>query len=145
MERTIDDTMEYVALLTRHVHKGDIPAAILAVLADLEFQTHKVGFPFLRKSIYLKTVDSDMNLDEICQEILRICDSARGVRQINQAIHNLIIETWKYRNRAKWDMFVSERDVEKDYPSNFAFIARMACFMELWCSWCKEVVSCAGE
>ena len=66
MERTIDDTMEYVALLTRHVHKGDIPAAILVVLADLEFQIHKAGFPLLRKSIYLKTVDCDINMDMIC-------------------------------------------------------------------------------
>lgn len=145
MERTIDDTMQYVALLTRHVHKGDIPAAILAVLADMEFQVHKAGFPFLRKSIYLKTVDPDINMEMICLEIIQICKNALGVKQINQAIRNLLVVTWKYRNRDKWDLFFTEKDAEGEYPSNYAFIARMACFMELWCSWCKEEVSCAGE
>ena len=72
MERTLDDTMAYVALLTRHIQKGDVPAAILAVLADLEFQAHKEGFPYLRKCIYLKTVHTDMNLSAIYLEIIHI-------------------------------------------------------------------------
>ena len=142
MERTIDDTMRYVALLARHIHKGDLPAAILAVLADLEFQPHEEGFPYLRKSIYLKTVDSDLNLSGIYLEIIRICCYVSGSKQIDQAIHNSINGAWKDRDREKWKLFFSEGAGGR--PSNYAFIARMACFMELWCSWCKEV-SCAGK
>ena len=66
------------------------------------------------------------------------------MKQINQAIHNLLAMTWKCRNRDKWALFFSEQE-DEGCPANYVFIARMACFMELWCSWCKEEVSCAGE
>lgn len=144
MERTIDDTMGYVALLTRHIQKGDIPAAILAVLAELEFQAHKEGFPYLRKSIYLKTVNSDLNLSAIYLEIIRICESVSGSKQIDRAIGSTIGDAWDGRDREKWDLFFYSEEDSCSRPSNYAFIARMACYMELWCSWCKEV-SCSGK
>ena len=145
MERTIDDTMRYVALLTRHIRKGDIPAAILAVLADLEFQAHKEGFLYLRKSIYLKTVNSDLNLSAIYLEIIRICSNVSGSKQIDRAICNSITDAWKGRNRTKWDLFFSGKADRNSRPSNYMFIARIACYIELWCSWCKEEVSCSGK
>lgn len=145
MERTIDDTMAYVLVLTRHVHKGDIPAAILAVLADLEFQVHLDGFIHLRKSIFFKTVAPDMHLAAIYLEIIRICNNEFGSTQIDQAIRNSIAGAWKDRNRGKWGYFFTEKNDVPRKPSNYEFIARIACFMELWCSWCKEEVSYAGK
>jgi len=145
MERTIDDTMKYLALLTRHIHKGDLPAAILAVLAELEFQAHREGFPYLRKSIYFKTMDFDLNLSAIYLEIIRVSSNSTGSKQIDRAIYTCLQWAWKHRNREKWDLFLKEEELEGEPPSNYAFIARMACYMELWRSWCKEEVSYAGK
>ena len=119
-------------------------AAILAVLAELEFQAHKEGFPYLRKSIYLKTVHVELNLSAIYLEVIRAGGNVSGSRQIDRAICNCILNAWVGRNRKKWDLFFTGNEDGDDRPSNYAFIARMACFMELWCSWCKEV-SCAGK
>lgn len=144
MFRTIDDTMSYVSILTRHVQKDDLSAAILAVLSELEFQAHLDGFSYLRKSIFLKTVHSDMRLAAIYLEIIRIYNFEVGDTQIDQAIRSSIGSAWKNRNKEKWGYFFSEGDGKSQKPSNFEFIARIACFMEMWNSWCKEV-SCATE
>ena len=143
MERTIDDTMEYVLVLTRHIHKGDIPAAILAVLVELKLRPHRAGFPFLRNSIYMKALNNELELDAIYLELIRICSSALGNKQIDQAIRNSIAEAWKCRNKEKWGYFFDEEEGSRR-PSNFEFICQIACFIELWYSWSKEV-SCAGK
>lgn len=139
MEYTIDDTLVYVSLLTRHVQKGDVPAAILALLMDLGFQAHTDGFGHLRKSIHLKYKNSDMRLSAVYQEIIRAGGFEIGSNQVDQAIRCAIDNAWKYRDAEKWDYFFSEKRMGKSKrPSNSEFIAQMACIMELWLSKCKE-------
>lgn len=136
---TIDDTLEYVDLLTRHVRKGDVPAAILALLAELGFQAHMDGFVYLRKAILIKCKNYDLRLAEIYEEIIRISADKIGYTQVDQAIRSAIETAWKRRDREVWDYFFSERKTGKrKKPTNYEFIAELGCVMELWCSKYKE-------
>lgn len=140
MERTIDDTLEYVELLTRHVWKGDAPAAILALLSELGFQAHMDGFGHLRKAILLRCQNPDMRLTAIYLEIVQMSGSQIGSTQVDQAIRSSLETAWKNRNKEKWDYFFSEQKMgKKKRPTNYEFIAEMACIMELWLSKSKEV------
>lgn len=140
MKRTVNETQEYVISLTCHVRKGDVSAAILAVLFELGFQTYVDGFWYLRKAILIRCENPDIRLSAIYQEIIRITDSTMNSAQVEQAILSCIATAWDNKNREQWDYFFSEETMgRKRKPSNKEFIAQLACVMELWCSHCKEV------
>lgn len=136
---SVNDTLEYLIVLTRHVHKGDSSAATLALLIDLDFQPHMDGFDYLRKSILIKTMNVCVRLSEIYHEITDNTDLEVGTTQIDQSIRNLLSDAWKSKDLTKWRYFFSESVLCGNRPSNFVFIAKIACFIELWNSWCKEV------
>lgn len=143
MEHPVNDTLAYVILLAFNIRNGDIPAAILAVLIELGFQSSVDGFGYLRKAIYLKYQNPDMRLTEIYQEIVQTSSSVQSPSQVEQAILAAIENAWRNRNLETWDYFFSEKRMGKRRrPTNKEFICQMACFMELWDSHCREVALC---
>ena len=145
MDCVVGDTLDYVIFLTRHVKKGNIPKAILTVLMELGFQTDYDGFGYLRKAIFLKSNDSDLRVNAIYREVGRISEQKRGIRQVENAIHNAIDAAWVVRKREKWHHFSSAgRNWGDSKPANGVFISTMACVMELWCD-CEREVSYAGK
>ena len=135
MEHTVNDTLEYVISLANHVRKGDISSAILVLLIEMGFQVHMEGFGYLRKALRLKCEDTDLRLADIYQEIARRSNPRISCGQIEQAIVAAIDVAWKNRDSSTWGYFF--HGVRKDSkPSNKVFIARIACFLELWRDCC---------
>lgn len=140
MEHAVNETLVYVISLACDVRRGDVPAAILALLIELGFQTSADGFAFLRKAIFLRYQNPEIRLTEIYVEIAELSRSAPKANQIEQAILSAIDNAWKNRDEEKWDYFFSEqRTGKRGRPGNKEFIAQLACFMELWVSHCQEV------
>ena len=140
MGHTVNETLVYVISLACDVRKGDVPAAILALLIELGFQSSADGFGYLRKAIHIRYLNSDLRLTEIYEQIVCTSDSGITVNQVEQAVLSAIDNAWKNRDVEKWDYFFSERRTgNKKRPGNKEFIAQIACFMELWFSHCQEV------
>ena len=140
MEHTVNETLIYVISLACDVRRGDVPAAILAILIELGFQTSSDGFWYLRRAIFLRYQKPEIRLTEVYEEISCASSSSLTVNQIEQAILSAIDSTWKNRNKEKWDYFFNEqRTGKRKRPGNKEFIAQLACFMELWVSHCQEV------
>ena len=123
------------------VRKGDVPAAILALLIELGFQSSADGFGYLRKAIHIRYLNPDLRLTEIYEQIVCTSNSGITVNQVEQAVLSAVDNAWKNRDVEKWDYFFSERRTgNKKRPGNKEFIAQIACFMELWFSHRQEVV-----
>lgn len=140
MGHTVNETLIYVISLACDVQRGDVPAAILALLIELGFQTYSDGFGYLRRAILVRYKNPEIRLAELYNEIISSSDSALTINQVEQAILAAIDSAWKNRDEEKWDYFFSEqRTGRKKRPGNKEFIAQIACFMELWFSHCQEV------
>ena len=140
MGHAVNETLIYVISLACDVRRGDVPAAILALLIELGFQTSSDGFTYLRKAILIRYQNPAIRLSEIYNEIIHSSGLSLTANQVEQAILGAIDSAWKNRNREKWEYFFSEqRTGKKKRPGNKEFIAQIACFMELWFSHCQEV------
>ena len=135
----VNETQAYVISLTCHICGGDVWAAILAVLFELGFRPSMDGFLYLRRAIMLRYQNSDARISEIYQIIAQEYDSATSSAQVEQAIYSIITAAWQNRDAAQWDYFFSEKIMGRhSRPTNKEFISHMACFMELWCSYCRK-------
>lgn len=140
MDHTVNETLEYVISLSCDIRKGDVPAAILAVLIELGFQSHMDGFWILRKAILIKYERQELRMSMVFEEIVTSSGCGMSHNQMEQAILSSIDSAWKNRDIEKWDYFFSEERMGKQRkPTNKEFISHMACFMELWNSHCQEV------
>lgn len=145
MEHTIDNTLEYIIFLTRHIRKGNVPGAILAVLMELGFPEYCDGFGYLRKAIYIKYCDSCIRFSAIYLSIAQKYSPGADSNQIEQDIRAVINLAWKVRDTEKWcRFFPTDKNGWLDKPSNGRFIARFACLMELWND-IREEVSYAAK
>jgi len=139
MTHTVNETLRYVISLSLDIRRGDVPAAILAVLIELGFHTHMDGFVYLRSAILIKYRNPGLRLTSVYQEILEINEESASEGLIEQAILTAISSAWNERNAEVWEYFFSEHRMGKrGKPSNKEFISQIACFMELWDSHCKE-------
>lgn len=140
MDHTVNETLAYVIMLSCDIRKGDIPAAILAVLIELGFQSHMDGFWILRKAIQIKYENQELRMSMVFEEIVSSSGFGMSSNQLEQAAFSAIDSAWKNRDAEKWDYFFSEERLGKQRkPTNKEFISHMACFMELWNSHCQEV------
>lgn len=135
MVQTVNGTLEYVISLTSHVPAGDVPGAVLTLLAEMGFHAHMDGFYYLRKAICLRCDEPDMRMSSIYQEIVMESHYAITCEQVEQAIMGVISNAWRSRNREIWGYFFCGM-LGKSKPSNKVFVSRIACFMELWRGCC---------
>ena len=56
MECSLDESLQYIVFLTRHIPEEDISSFILVVLLELRFQSHLDGFVYLRDSYFIYVV-----------------------------------------------------------------------------------------
>lgn len=139
MDCTVDDTLSYVLFLTRHIRRGDVPAAVLALLMEMSFQSHIDGFWQLRDAIVLKHTHYHLRYGEIYTEVGKRYGVGTGSKQVEQTIRDAISAAWDDKNEETWGYFFSDkRTGELVKPSNSVFIGQMASIMVLWCSSCKE-------
>lgn len=138
---TIDDTLLHILLLTRHLDRENIPAAILAILIELGFSPQSDGFGYLRDAVFLRYQNRNRRMSVIYSMIGESNDPLVEWRQVEQTIRNTIAAGWKYGSKLEWDYFFPPSRYGKNMPpSNGDFIAMMACILELWQSCSKEAV-----
>lgn len=140
MNVTIDKTLEYILFLTRHIPKGNIRAATLAILLDMDFPEYSEGFGYLRQAIVIRVGNEFLRFGAIYQEIAKQQGAGTSELQVEQDIRSLISEAWKYRDADKWlIVFPNNGKGKQEKPSNGKAIARFARLLELWRDCCKEV------
>lgn len=147
MERTIDDTLRYVLLITRHIRKGRVRGAILALLMDLGFSESLDGISFTQESIYLRYYDNLLRFNTIYSMVAQRLGLGYDTNLIEQGVRRSINDAWENGSRRKWFLlFYPERRTE--CPTNGQFIARCACLMRLLCDcWdecCDEEADLVG-
>lgn len=144
MNSTIDKTLDYVLFLTRHIPKGNVRAATLAILMDLGFPEYSDGFSYLRAAIIIRIGNSYLRFGAIYQRIAEMQGEGISDQQVEQDIRSLITEAWKYRDINRWMLiFPPDGRGKLERPTNGKVIARFAYLLELWRD-CCEVVSYAG-
>lgn len=140
MNSTIDKTLDYVLFLTRHISKGNVRAATLAILMDLGFPEYSEGFGYLRTAIIIRIGNAYLRFGAIYQRIAEMQGPGISDQQVEQDIRSLIAEAWKYRDMNKWlIIFPPDGRGKQDRPSNGKVIARFAYLLELWRACCEEV------
>lgn len=148
MERTIDDALRYVMFVTRHIKRGRVKSAILAVLMDLGFAESLDGFSMVRQAIYLKFGNSLLRFSTIYLMIAEACGMGTDAAQldvVDKDISKAITGAWELGRIEKWIRVFQPEEGEKFHrPTNGKFIARCACLMELWCDCWEEEESYAG-
>lgn len=131
MQHTIDECMDYVLTITRHVRREDTASAIVVILIELGFQVHTDGFGYLLDAILIKKAHLRMRMSAVYDEIIRRNDESVGYNQIEQAIRSAIRNAWKRGNRDIWLYYFSENEISTKSPSNNVFISKMAYMTEL--------------
>ena len=140
MNVTIDKTLEYILFLTRHIPKGNVRAAALAMLLDMEFPECSEGFGYLRQAIVIRVGNEYLRFGAIYREIAEQQGPGTNELQIEQGIRSLIADAWRYRDVDKWlIVFPPDRWGRTMRPTNGKTIARFARLLELWQDCCKEV------
>ena len=140
MDHNINTTLEYILFLTRHIPKGNIRAAALAMMMDMGFPEYSEGFGYLRCAIVIRVGNIGLRFGTIYQRVARMQGDGISEQQVEQGIRSLIAEAWKYRDAHKWLLvFPPEGKAKADRPTNGRAIARMACLLELWKECCEEV------
>ena len=138
MESAVNEAIRYALMLTRHIRKGDLPAAILIILIELGFCPQSDGFGYLRKSVYQRCQDPDQRFVELYESVGKMYTPEVGSFQVEQAIRSAISAAWESGSRENWACFFpKDRDGNWKKPSNGEFISRLACMLELWSS-CRE-------
>lgn len=129
MDGKMNEFLTYVFSVTCYIHKGDVPSAILILLMEMGFQTHKEGFGYLRKAIYLRYHNQDLRMSSIAVEIVKMTGDTVSSKQIDQSICEVIEGAWDNRDDETWGLLF---DDSLGKPSNKVFVSRLACVMELW-------------
>ena len=140
MNSTIDKTLDYVLFLTRHIPKGNVRAATLAILMDLGFPEYSDGFSYLRAAIIIRIGNCCLRFGAIYQRIAEMQGPGVSDQQVEQDIRSLITEAWKYRDTTRWTLvFPPDGRGKPERPTNGKVIARFAYLLELWRDCCEEV------
>ena len=138
MESAVNEAIRYALMLTRHIRKGDLPAAILIILIELGFCPQSDGFGYLRKSAYQRCQDPDQRFSELYAAVGRMYMPEVGSFQVEQAIRSAIGSAWESGRAETWDVFFpGDREGKRKKPTNGEFISRLACVLELWSS-CED-------
>ena len=133
MTNTVDTTVQYILTLTGCFREGDIDAAILAVLFDLGFSVQCEGFSQLRIAIRYRYEHPHSNCHEVYEAVIRGTDPSGTEAQIEQTVRSAISSARTRGPAEQWDLlFPAGRNGRRSRPSNFEFIARIACALELW-------------
>lgn len=135
MTQTLDSTIQYILTLTRCFRQGDIDAAILAILFDLGFSVQCEGFSQLRIAIRYRYEHPHGNCQEVYEAVIRETDPSATDTQIEQTVRSAIGSAWTRGPREQWALlFPAGPNGRRTKPSNFEFISRIACILELWTS-----------
>ena len=135
MTNTVDSTIQYILSLTRCFRVGDLDAAILAILFDLGFSVQCEGFSQLRIAIHYRYDHPHGNCHEVYDAVIRGTDPSATEPQIEQTVRSAICSAWSRGPGDRWDLlFPAGRNSRRSRPSNFEFISRIACILELWSS-----------
>jgi len=138
MISTLDNTMQYLTSLDRYFTTGDTSAAALAILFDLGFSVQCDGFTHLRMAIYRKYANPRLRCQDLYNAIVDDHPETITSEQIEQSIRSAINSAWNRTPGGQWELlFPSGNNGRRSRPTNFEFISRIACILELWNS-CRE-------
>lgn len=139
MDFRIDETLNYILFLTRHLKFGDIPRAVTIILIDLNFEPHYDGFECLKDSISLKSRNLKLRLSDIFRQISVDYQGQADGRMLEMTIRRCIEYAWGLRREDVWCKILPERLWKTERPSNYVFIARIAYLVDLWNNCSREI------
>lgn len=140
MEYRIDNTLDYILFLTRHIPRRSIRSAALVMMMDIGFPESSDGFGYLKAAIIMKAGNLCLRVGDIYQRVANMQDLETNDQQVEQGIRSLIGDTWKHRDTLKWMIYFStEGNGIQERPTNGKVIARFGNLLQLWQDCCEEV------
>lgn len=139
MDYRIDNTLEYILFLTRHIPRRSIRSAALVMMMDIGFPECADGFGYLKAAIIMKAGNIYLRVGDIYQRVANMQDLETNDRQVEQGIRSLIGDAWKHRDAEKWMIYFSEESEIRERPTNGKVISRFGYLLQLWRDCCKEV------
>jgi len=144
MDYRIDNTLDYIIFLTRHIPRRNIQAAAMVFMMDLHFPEYEDGFGYLMEAMVMKADNIFLRVGDIYQKIADIQELGINHKQVEQGIRSLIGCTWKKRDAGKWMIYFSTDGEELTAcPTNKKVISRFGNLLKLLKE-SSEEVSYAG-
>jgi hypothetical protein len=136
-------TLKRVLFFARRLQDCDPMCVILLVLIDLQVDTHRDGFSYLKYAIERYYREPGHLQKDIYPAVAEKYSVEINSAQMDTAIRKVIEEAWKRRDERIWSCyFRPDRNGKVRKPSNAEFIARIAIFVELWQGCCKGASVC---
>lgn len=146
MVSTIDETLEHVLLLARHLRKCDVSGVIIVMLMELGVPTKCIGFEFLKRAILLVYQDPTRALSKDIYQEITVLYSQNSEEQVDQAIREVIGKAWKTGSDDAWGWYFAYNGQKRPKkPTNAEFITRLARILELWNRICDKEVCYESE
>ena len=143
MENTIDLTLKRVLFFARRLQGCDPMCVIILVLIDLQVDSHRDGFSYLKHAIERFYREPGHLQKDIYPAVAERYSVEINSAQMDTAIRKVIEDAWKRRDDRIWRYyFQPDRNGRFRKPSNAEFIAKIAIFVELWQGCCKEGSIC---
>ena len=139
MHNDIDETLEHILFLSRHLSGLEIQHIIKVFLMELDVPSHMGGWSYLIESIRIFREDpSQMMTKHIYPAVARRCGKHLNSRQVERDIRGVIDSAWRNRDDTVWRRYFHRMpNGEIKRPSNSVFISRIVELLDL-------LEACAG-
>lgn len=141
MRNDIDDTLEHILFLARHLHGFDTRHIVKVFLLELNVSTHYDGWRYSIEAITLFSEDPQQRITkEIYPLVARRCGLPGRAGQVERGMRTVIDAAWKNRDDEIWKRyFPVASDGKIKRPSNAEFISRIAEALDLWKVCCQTM------
>lgn len=138
MQFSTNDTLYHAVFLAQHFSRSDLQSGLVYILLELQMPSHTIGYHYVQTAILLFYQDPVHTLlTGVYQMVGQTLDPSATYKQIDQAIRFVIDQAYTNCDPQVWSYYFQPKRPPKR-PSNYEFIARIACFMKLWQACCKE-------
>ena len=141
MKSTIEETLQHVQFLNRHLNTCSLECMIVVVLLELGISTKRAGFDYIKKGILLMCDDPAALITKgVYPEIGKSYTPSVSDLQVEQSIRSAISDAWNQRNPRVWGYYFHNTAGDKPKkPTNAELISKIARVLELWQCCQKEV------
>ena len=134
MNYRIDNALEYILHLLRHLPASNVPQAIEMLLCHLNFEVHLEGFEYTKQAIYLKSISKELRISEIHLQIIQNSSVNTNTRALEQSMRQAVKHAWSLRNEEIWTALIPEYLWKTGCPSSGMLVTYLAYLICLWSS-----------
>lgn len=124
----MDQTLESIAFLVRHLKPEDFRSAVKCILIQLYVPTDSIGYRCLVITIPMYHDDPEQSLTKEIYPAVAKCLNCFSWKKVEKNIRDAISVAWHDRDIAVWQRFFPK----ERRPSNGEFISRISEILGVW-------------